>query len=269
MKVVENRFLGMRSLQAWFAEDPHEVEALLPRAPIITAMQCAPDVADALARWTVRRRAFHTILVDLRKDEAALWDALERKTCRYQINKAKKLGAEVVLNERLDEAYALFDGFFRRHPFRPPLGHEEWRRITECCDVFVALHEGRAVAAHVILAEAPMCARALMSATADRAEAGERAVAGALNRWLHWHEFCHYKAQGVRVYDLGGVVKDPALPEWSISQFKSLFGGVETTHEILHLARNPLLRAALRLASRHRGANPSAARPAAEAAHAA
>jgi hypothetical protein len=259
MIVVESRFAGMRSLQAWYPDDPHEVEALLPRAPIVTAMQCSGQVADALTRWTVRRRAFHTSLVDLTRPEEELWGRLEKKTCRYQIGKAKKLAPEVALNERLDEAFELFSGFFRRHPFRPPLGAEEWRRIVGCCDVFVARHQGRAMAAHVIIAEAPRFARALMSATADRADAGERGIAGALNRWLHWHEFLHYRALGVRAYDLGGAVRDPRLPEWSIAQFKALFGGEDATHQIAHLVRNPLLRGTLRLLSRRRGDNPESA----------
>jgi hypothetical protein len=259
MKVVESRFAGLPSLQAWYPDDPHEVETLLERAPVVTAMQCQAHVADALARWTFRRRAFHTSLIDLTLDEQALWARLEKKTCRYQIAKACKLAPEVALNERLDEALALFQGFIAREPFRAPLERPEWERITACCDVFVAAHDGRPVAAHVIIAEAPRFARALMSATADRTDSAGRNIAGALNRWLHWHEFLHYREVGVRAYDLGGMVKDPGLPEWSISRFKSLFGGIDATHHIVHLAGNPLLRGVLRLASRRRGDNPAAA----------
>jgi hypothetical protein len=258
MIVVESRFAGLRSLQAWCPEDPHEVEALLRRAPIVTAMQCSSTVADALTRWAFRRKAFHTSLIDLTRPEDELWNRLEKRTCRYQINKAKKLEPEVLLNERLDEAFMLFDDFFCRNPFRPPLRREEWERIVGCCDVFVACHQGRAAAAHVIIAEAPRFARALMSATADRADAEGRGVAGALNRWLHWHEILHYRTQGVRTYDLGGTVRDPGLREWSIAQFKALFGGDDATHQIVHLARNPLVRIALRALSRRRGENPEA-----------
>src|SRR3954462_15378328 len=102
MIVVENRFARMRSLQAWCPDDPHEVEALLDRAPVVTAMQCSATVADALERWAFRRRAFHTSLIDLTLGEDELWSGLEKKPCRYQINKAKKLAPEVALNERLD-----------------------------------------------------------------------------------------------------------------------------------------------------------------------
>jgi hypothetical protein len=244
------------------------LEPLLARAPVVDVMQCDEAVARCLERWAFRDRAFHTSLIDLTRPEDELWGRLEKKTCRYQINKARKLAPEVALNERLDEAFRLFNDFFARHPFRPPLSTQEWERIVGCCDVFVACHEGRAMAAHVIIAEKPRFARALMSATADRADAAERGIAGALNRWLHWHEIQHYRALGVRTYDLGGTVRDPRLPEWSIAQFKALFGGEDATHQVVHLTRNPLLRGVLRALSRRRGENPESgiAAPAAEVA---
>ncbi|MBA3707298.1 MAG: hypothetical protein H0W83_00590 [Planctomycetes bacterium] len=265
MIVVENRFSVFNALQAWYPDDPHEVEALLARAPVVTAMQCETSVADALDRFAFRRRPFHTSLVDLRTDEETLWGRLEKKTCRYQINKARKLAPEVMLNEHLDVARTLIHDFITRHRFRAPLGDKEWERIVACCDVFVAKHQGKPMVAHVILADTPHRVRALMSATADRADPAERGVVGALNRWLHWHEFCHYRTAGVATYDLGGIVTDPNLPEYSITQFKSLFGGTDVTHQVLHLARNPLLRAALRAVSNRRSrlkAQPSPARSA-------
>ncbi len=266
MIVVENRFAVFNALQAWFPEDPHEVEALLSRTQVVTAMQCSDQVADALERFTFRRRPFHTSLIDLTLSEEELWGKLEKKTCRYQINKARKLAPEITVNERLEAAFDLINAFVARTSFRPPMLRAEWERITACCDVFVTSHEGKPMAAHVIISDAPACARALMSATADRADAAERGIAGALNRHLHWHEFLHYKAEGVRCYDLGGVVLDESLPEHSIAQFKAMFGGRQVTHQVVHLARNPLLRGVLRLVStrRNRAAVRAAARAAAE-----
>jgi hypothetical protein len=272
MIVVENRFSVFNALQAWYPSDPHEVEALLVRAPVVTAMQCDGRVADALERFAFRRRTFHTSLIDLSQDEGALWDRLEKKTCRYQINKARKLAPQALLNQQLDDARRLIADFIARHHFRAPLGDREWTRVTGCCDVFLACHGGKPMVAHVILPDAPFRVRALMSATADRADAAERGVVGALNRWLHWHEFLHYRAQGVAWYDLGGIVLDDNQPEFSITQFKSLFGGNAVTHEVVHLARNPLLRTALRAASlgRDRSSRPSPApaHPGPEPAHA-
>ncbi|MBA3685641.1 MAG: GNAT family N-acetyltransferase [Planctomycetes bacterium] len=266
MITVESRLFAQRSLQVWFPECPDEVSAALTRAPLVDVMQCSAAVAQAAAKWAWRTRAFHTSLIDLTVGEDKLWEGLEKKTCRYQINKAKKLaGVEVTVNQDADAAYALISDFIARTSFRAPIPADEWQRILASNDIFVAKHEGRALAAHAILADGTRRARALISATADRGASTDRNLVSALNRWLHWNELKHYSARGVQWYDFGGLELDEQAPEWSISQFKLTFGGQVVTQHIVRCARNPLLRAALRgscawrrIMTGKRGAKPGA-----------
>lgn len=250
MLVLPDRFFGLPALQVWYPDDADAVIRQLKQAPVVSAMQCSPATAERLEPYAFRSREFHTLVMDLTLSEEQLWERLEKKTCRYQLNKAKKLGGAVTVNEHLDAAFDLFDDFFRRKPFRPPLARSEWQRIVGHCDVFVAHHDGAPIAAHVVLKDPPR-ARALMSATADRADAAARGAVSALNRHLHWHEFNHYRARGLTAYDFGGIVVDENAPEYAITEFKLTFNGERQSHRILRLAGNALFRTLLRGA--HRG----------------
>jgi hypothetical protein len=249
MITLDATFLGLHARQVWFPESPEAAVAELDRAPVVDVMQCSQAVAEGLKPWAFRQREFHTSLIDLALSEEQLWANLEKKTCRYQLNRAKKLtGVEVLHNQRQDLAYQVIDDFIRRTTFRERIEADEWERIVACSDIFIATHEGRPVAVHAILADAPRCARALISATADRSDGADRSLVSALNRWLHWHEILHYRARGLHWYDFGGIVIDENAPEWSIAQFKLGFGGTTVTQHVVRLARNPLLRLGLRAA---------------------
>ncbi len=247
MITVDSRICGMRSQQVWFPECPDDVATALEWASLVDVMQCSAAVAQAAGRWAWRSREFHTSLIDLTQGEEKLWAALEKKTCRYQLNKAKKLAdIEVTVNRDADAAYTLVSDFIARTSFRAPIPPDEWERIVATNDIFVAKHEGRAMATHAILADGTRRARALISATADRGASSDRNLVSALNRWLHWNELLHYSARGVQWYDFGGLVLDENAPEYSISQFKLSFGGEIVTQHIVRCARNPMLRAVLR-----------------------
>ncbi len=246
MLVIEDRYLGRAALQAWFATDAEAVVALTRRAPFVTAMQCTAAVADRVAALAFRDRAFHTLLIDLSAGEAAWWERMERKTCRYQLRKALNLPCAAVVNARDDEALALINDHIARHPYRAPLGAREWRRMRAHADLHAIDHDGRLVAAHLILRDADRVA-ALVSATVERI-GDDRGLAGALNRLLHWRELHHYAALGVRWYDFGGIVLEEDSPLAPISRFKRGFGGDEVHERIVRICANPLVRTALRLA---------------------
>jgi len=261
MITLDATFLGVHARQVWFPESPDVALAELDRAPVVDVMQCSAAVAEGLKPWAFRSRAFHTSLIDLALSEEQLWAGLEKKTCRYQLNRAKKLAdVEVLHNQRPDLAFTIIDDFIRRTGFRERIDADEWARILACSDLFIATHAGRPVAVHAILRDAPRRARALISATVDRGDPAERTVVSALNRWLHWHEILHYRSLGVQWYDLGGIVVDENAPEWSIAQFKLGFGGTTFTQHVVRLVRNPLLRLGLRTALARRRPRPLALR---------
>jgi Acetyltransferase (GNAT) domain len=246
MLVFRREFLGLRSLQVWWPGNAGSVRALLGDAPTITVMQSSDVIADELAEYVFRRRQFNTILIDLARTHEELLQDLSR-ACRYQINRARRLQPRITVNTHQAVSRALVDGTARRLGYRPKLHDSEWSQATGRGDVFIVWLDEEPIATRVTLVDGSNRARLLYSATTDRSDERLRPIISPLNRWLHWFEFGYYKERDVRYYDFGGVDLDPASPLYSITQFKASFGGEVVCENLLRLARQPQLRAMLRL----------------------
>jgi FemAB family len=244
---------GAASLTVWWPSDLGAVLPLLQRAAFLRLMQIDDGLAGLLTRYAFRQKSFHTSLIDLSESRDALWGALDKKSCRYEINKASRIEHDIVVNARCDAAYELMNDFIRRSHYRKPLLRREWSVTLQHADVFTAFHQNRAVVTHVILIDEPTRARLLFSATADRADARFHGIVGPLNKQLHWHEIDHYRQRGFGFYDFGGVVLDANSPLYSISQAKRGFGGRVVTEQIVHATRHSLLKqvAKCALVARH------------------
>ena len=61
------------------------------RCPSVILWQCPEALLPELRPWVFDQRRFHTPLIDLARTEEQLWQALEPKSCRYEIRKAQKM----------------------------------------------------------------------------------------------------------------------------------------------------------------------------------
>ena len=123
------------------------------------------------------------------------------------------------------------------------------------CDVFVVESEDdEIIVAHVLLRDVPMRVRPVLTATIQRNDPQRRRLIGAFNRFLHWHEILHYRQEGIRYYDFGGVELRTDSPLYSITRFKQSFGGSVIRENTLRLSDNVALRLMLRGASRMKDA---------------
>jgi hypothetical protein len=246
MLIVKDRFVLFDDLQVWWPSSAEDVVSLLSQSPVVTVNQCSDQVARALEPYAFRSRPFHTLLIDLTLPEPALWARLNAKSCRQPIKRVRELGCSVSVNEDGEQAFAFINRFIQRRSYRRPMSAGAWRRNLEHGDVFIAKHEDRILAAHLVLVDRPHRARLLAGATA-RLEGGvQRTLMGGVDRYLHWWEFNHYRAEGIRSYDLGGLVLDQRSPLYSISSFKLSFGGEIVRQNIMRLAAHGGLRVALR-----------------------
>lgn len=241
------------SLTAWWPTEMADVLSLMHESPFLRLMQIDDALAGLLAPYTFREKPFHTCLVDLSKSPDVLWRALDKKSCRYEINKADRVEHEIVLNARQEAAYVLINDFIRRSRYRKPLSRDEWSASLRHADVFIAFHADVAIVAHIVLVDPPARARLLFSATADRTDERFHAVVGPLNKRLHWHEINDYRNRGFAHYDFGGIVLDPTSALYSISQTKRGFGGEVRTERIVHVTRHPTVKqlAKVALSARH------------------
>jgi hypothetical protein len=242
------------SILAWWPQRVGDVTALLDQAPIVVLWQCPAAMVPELRPWIFRRQPFETPLIDLARAEEDLWQGLEAKSCRYEVRKAQKMACMVSRNEEVEAARLLINESIRRLGYRAELGAEEWQALLPDHDIFLCRWQGMPVAAHVILRDRPGRARLLLSGGADRSDERLRSAVGPGNRFLHWSELLHYKAEGYRFYDFGGCDLNQESPHYRNTQFKLSFGGEVVEEPIVYLARNPALRALLRARGAAQGA---------------
>lgn len=254
MIVTPGRFLGMRSVQVWWPNRSTQVLPYLKEHTVVSVMQCSDSIASELKDCAFRRRPFFTSIIDLSLPEGQLWSQLSGKSCRYEINRARKQGPRVRVNERQEEALDLLNGFIDRTGYRRSISPAEWSFLLTTGDVFVVESNGKIVAAHVLLRDTPVRIRLLLSATIERDDPYKRSIVGAFNRYLHWQEILHYRQGGIHFYDFGGVDLNTTSPLYSITRFKLSFGGPVMRENMLHLADNFALRLTLRGASRMKSA---------------
>jgi GNAT acetyltransferase-like protein len=246
MLLVGNRFLVLRNLQIWWPENDEDVRSVLPHAPVVTVMQCGDHVARALGPYAFRIRPFYTSIVDLCLSEQELWSNLDGQSCRYKIGKAKRLGCTVSVHEDPEQAFRFVNHFIERRRFRRRISGEEWRQYLEHGELCCVRHEGKLAAVHLNLVDRPRRSRLLFSATAPPGDGVPSTALGVANRLLHWEELIRYKREGIACYDFGGIAPDTRSPQYSISQFKSSFGGRLVRSSIMRLASDRALRLALR-----------------------
>lgn len=243
MIVIRDELRPLKGLQVWFPESPDQLYPLLSAASVVTVMQCTDDVAQSLRMLAFRCKPFHTFLIDLMSSEQALWRGVHSK---YLVNRAKRMDPEILVNEQPHEVLQLINQFIARKRFRSAVTPEAWSKLLAHCDVFQIRHEGRPVAGQVVLRNPPWRARLVFDATIDREDPSNRRAVFPLHTLLFWFVINHYRAHQFRSYDVGGVALNRDSPFYSISRFKTSFGGALATEYILRLARNPLLRCALR-----------------------
>ena len=219
-----------------------DVASLLDRAPAVILWQTPKAVIEEVRPYIFCTRQFFTPLIDLSLPEDQLWQALEPKSCRYEIRKAQKMECTILRNEETDLAREFINASIRRLRYRAELGKAEWNALLSTHDVFLCKWQGSPVAAHLMLLDRPHRARLLLSGSADRSDPRLRNVVGPANRLLHWSELQAYKAEGMKFYDFGGCDMDKESPEYSITQFKLSFGATVVEEPMLFLAKNPCLR---------------------------
>ncbi len=249
MAVTEQPFHGLAGLQVWWPDHADDVVPLLDSAAVVSALHCRGTVAAALRPYAFTHDSHQNLLIDLTQPESELWRNIRRRD-RLDIRKTATLNHRVLLNRETERALTLLNQCIERKRFCPPVREAEWRQLRERCDVFLVEYGGAAIASRVVLVDAPgRRVRGLFGATVDRGDPRYRGLVGPLNRALFWHEFRHYKARGMRWYDMGGVEFDRASPTYTISQFKVSFGGVVVTEHTLRLTRRPFVRSLFRAAA--------------------
>jgi peptidoglycan pentaglycine glycine transferase (the first glycine) len=163
-----------------------------------------------------------TRIIDLERDEAAIWADLHRK-CRQSVTKSERLGVRVVdgTGERLGEFYAIHADAMQRAGITPRAERtyrEMWRELEPRGMARLLFAEnvesGQSIATLFLVSCGPRVVDLYGGTTPE----GGRLRANYL---LKWEAIRRCRESGLREYDLWG------LPREGIAQFKAGFGGRE------------------------------------------
>lgn len=178
--------------------------------------------------------AFQTIVIDLNRPEADLFQSFKKGT-RYEIRRAAEKDGiqERFWGETGGAALDRFVEFYDRFALDkrlPKANRPKLRELAGAAALVLSSAEqadGEAIVWHAYVLAAER-ARLFHSASCFRSlqDAQSRQRIGRANRYLHWRDMLHFKQAGIRLLDMGGWYDGFQDPErLRINAFKEEFGG--------------------------------------------
>ena len=225
---LERNFPGLDYRVVYFPTGP-EISSLLSGMRLNELIRIRQtQVAFNAAPNLLAHERFYAVCLDLTRALEEIYAKMDPTSTRYRIRKAGKLGdrLEIAKNSAKAERDFLdvYNAFAALKRHSGPLSSAMLDSMRAISDIFVIYCDGRAVAGHLVMLD-PSAKRARhMFSASSRLESREQSLsAGALNRYLHWHEIQQYKSQGFELYDFGGFqsAKDAGHP---LNKFKLSFG---------------------------------------------
>jgi len=159
-------------------------------------------------------------VLDIDKPEVELISSM-RKTTRYSIRQAEKLGVKVYQSEDLDPFFELYEATYTRHGFVPHIGiKEEFElfRKTDQVVLFYASYQGKIISSALILFFGPQAIYHHSASLQSKIPA---------SHLLQWQAIREAKKRGKQVYNFWGIAPfdNPNHPWKGITLFKQGFGG--------------------------------------------
>lgn len=165
----------------------------------------------------------HCWLLDLTASEDELLMGM-RKTTRYEIVRAQKLGVSIEKSENPHDLvyfHKLYEMTAERHGFIPHSGIDEEFEIfvkEKMALLFLGRHEGKVLASAIIL---------FYGGQAIYHHSASMPTNIGVNYFLQWEAIREAKKRGMKAYNFWGIAPDdkPNHPWIGLSLFKKGFGG--------------------------------------------
>lgn len=209
----------------WFSEYPFDVNG----CHMVTFMDCKNNVeADGF-----EIEEFTTLVIDLTRDLDEIWENMN-SSCRYKINRVKRDGIKIKINDNYEEFYALNRSF--RKNKRLPEDNMEIDLMKKCGSLFVAEYKGEIIAGQFYLQDGNNIRLLLGASKRLEVDKERTALIGRANRLITWEAINYAKSKGVKEFDMGGYHTGKTKDEQreKINFFKESFGGKLVTHYIYH-----------------------------------
>jgi hypothetical protein len=227
MVIIEGSRWGWHDRMVFFPDQETLQQLIASLAPvdILRVRQTAAALPDHPS--LIQRSLFRTSCIDLTADLAALYRAMDAKSCRYFIRKAERMLDRIHIHINDAATYKdflkLYNSFVRLKGHTHPLSERRFREYKQASDVYVLYFDELAICGHIWIRDETTRRVRLVHSVSSRLESAEAAhLSGTWNRYLHWYEMQTYKATGIEIYDFGGVGDGTN----SVAKFKLSFGGM-------------------------------------------
>lgn len=207
-----------RREKAWFIRMSPQIEDSPDNRTLLHSFGMLPaaiHAMDAEVCW----------VLDVTKTEAELLAGM-RKTTRYEIRRAQKLGVTVRLSTRIEDLrdfHKLYSLTSSRQGFVPHRGiDEEFRTFAQakCALLLTGEYNGEVLASAIILFYGPQAIYHHAASIPSHIP---------VTYALQWRAICEAKKRGKLVYNFWGIAPEdnPKHPWQGITLFKKGFGGRE------------------------------------------
>ncbi len=191
---------------------------------LVRVQQASAELPQDFQKSVIMQWRSHTNIIDLSRELESIWHNLDSKSCRYEIRKAEKMKnkLQITVNPPPKEFLKIYNAFVQRHGHTTPLTMKRLHQYLTHSDIFMIYMSSKPVVGHLLLRDENTSRIRLIFSASIRLEGQKWArITAPLNRYLHWYEFQHYKSQGFKFYDFGGITDGVS----GIDKFKLSFGG--------------------------------------------
>ena len=103
--IKRKRFL-IKTIQVWFSEAVCDMNGYCN----VRFSGCPKD----LNLKQFRKKKYMTSVIDLTSDLDVLWQRIDKKSCKYSINRAKKDNIQIHINQDYSEFYKIYRSFIKK-----------------------------------------------------------------------------------------------------------------------------------------------------------
>jgi len=169
----------------------------------------------------IKAMTFYTIHIDLLKQEDDIFQFF-RKNTRYEINRARREGAQLFQMDITQDKYCSYYNKFAKEKGLTLITKSE---INYYWDNLIILGGGKSMTELEVINSYLVDeerARLFHSISLFRTDKNiNKNFAGMVNRFLHFEAMKFFKSQGCKIYDLGGIGKNKYTE--TIDKFKLSF----------------------------------------------
>jgi len=194
MLEIEKRRYIFKTKEIWFADYPYDVNGF--------AKVVFRDCKNRINLPGFNYEEYTTLVIDLNQDLEQIWKNMSKSACRYGINRAKKEGAVIRLNQDFKEFFKINRSFRKAKGLSPSETTVDF--IKEYGILFVAEFDGEILGGQLYLKDKNNI-RWLMGASKRLEVNREKAILiSNANRLIIWEATKYAKEKGIKEFDFGG-----------------------------------------------------------------